>query len=335
MTNQLNFAGQDLTGRDFSNKILIGADFSGSDCTSCNFSNSDLSYANFKNSNLYRANFSQSILFVTRFEDCTLTRANFRKAFIYGIEFVGNVNVTYCDFSEPQLEITRRSSVFPADKSIYREIDIDFRVSHQFASTTEKVGFDFKSLFGSKIKCNGHCVEFNDYKPFEKEMQYSQIYNRLKRIHKENYFYNEAGNFYFLERQWERKSWFTRGTEESFSIKGILVRTSKTFFAWLIEIFTGYGERPLSLILWVLFGVFAFAGIYYNCELQYSDMENADWVTKAYISTYYSICTLTGLGASDITAIGVAKFFTAAESLFGIIIFALFTATIIRKMIRD
>lgn len=335
LVDSTEFSGRDLSGRDFSNKVLIGVDFSNSNCSGCDFSYSDLSFANFKGANLYRASFVNSILYVTYFVDCDLTRANCDSAYIYGVKFVGMVNITYCDFSNLSLESERRVTAFPQGNSNYQEIQL-------FDSITGMQGFGnslrhtaLKDHYGPKFTCNSHYMEFVKYRPYEKEMQLSQIHNRLKRIFKENNFYTEAGNFYYLEKYWETKSWFTQGTKEDFHFKRTLVRVFKTLFAKLNQIICGYGERPTRVLFWILIGLISFSIPYYFGPFEEIPSSKVNVVTKIGLALYHSICSFTTLGSQNLTPLGINAALTAIESFFGVVMITLLTATIIRKLIRD
>jgi len=194
----LNFSGKDFSGKDFSNMVLIGADFSGSKCDKCNFSGADLSFAIFKETDLYEAKFEEAVMYVTHFENCNLTRANFDKAFMYGIKFLPYINITYCSFKKIQLEERRRkgknlNSVKEEDREKYKVIKLG-------TSMTEIGVLSLNKL--DSFCCNGYCFDIYNYVKDEKELHWSQIFNRLKRIFKENYFEREAAEFYLQERYW-------------------------------------------------------------------------------------------------------------------------------------
>lgn len=330
-----DFSGKDLTGFDFSNKVLIGADFSNCDCSGCDFSGSDLSFANFKGANLYRADFSKAVLYVTYFIDCDLTRADFNNSYLYGVKFVGNVNTTYCNFSDIKLEVDRRNTAFPKDLLKYQEIQFSDNIMDDSSLMKTQQGISYRNLYGTKFYCGTHYMEFQDYKAYEKEMQLSQVYNRLKRIYKENNFHTEAGEFYYLEKFWQTRSWFSTGTKEDFHFRKSLSRILKTFFSKTNEVVCGYGERPLRVSFWIIIGILLFSIAYYFGSFNEIECCDGSLISQIGNTLYYSICTLTTLGHPNLTPTGFNKTLTAIESLFGITMIALFTATIIRKLIRD
>lgn len=325
-----NFHDHDLTGQDFSNRILIGADFSNCKCAECDFSGSDLSFANFKNANLYRANFSNAILYVTYFVDCDLTRANFEGAHIYGVKFSGNVNITYANFSTPKLESERRFTSFPNinNRGGFKRINFNELLQENEGART------FRDLYGVKFTCNEHYMEFVKYKKYEKEMEFSQIYNRLKRIYKENNFPAEAGGFYFLEKYWQTRSWFTEGSKEDFEFGKSIKRVFKTCFSLLNESICGYGEKPLNVLYWMLAGMFVFAVLYSFGSFREANSSSIGLLNWLGTALYYSLCSFVSVN-SNLTPEGFNKTLTIIEAVYSLIMTALFTATIVRKFIRD
>lgn len=328
-----NYSNQLLSDRDFSNRILIGVDFSNSICVNCNFSGSDLSFANFKNTNLYRANFSNAILYVTRFEDSDLTRSNFDNAFIYGAKFVGNVNITYCSFENLQLEDERRESAIVADKTNYREITAFEPTVKVYGSKQQPNDVTYKEIYGTKFFCNNAYMEFRKYKPYEREMQFSQIYNRLKRIYKENNFSSEAGDFYFLEKYWQTRSWFITGTKEDFAFSSVFFRVINTLFARLNELICGYGEKPLRVVGGMIFGTLAFTFSFYLGAFK-EDTSFTNSSERFLGALYHSLCTILMIDSS-LNPLGISKIFTILETIYGLMLITLLTAILIRKMIRD
>jgi hypothetical protein len=328
-----DFSGQNLAGRDFSNMVLIGANFSNSNCSNCDFSGSDLSFANFDKANLYRSVFSRAIVYVTYFVECDLTRANFDRAFIYGVKFAGNVNVTYTNFSNLQLESFRRCTVFPKDKTEYSEVLFGKSTADNTVSFSKD--YSYKKIYGSKFTCGEYYMEFRDYKKYEREMQLSQIYNRLKRIFKENDFFNEAGQFYYHEKYWQTRSWYAQETEEDFTFQLSLKRIAQTVVSRINETIIGYGERPSRVIWWIVGGILAFAGAYYAGSFLGFCKATQSAIYRFGMSLYFSVCSLTSLGSNDLTPVGFGKSLTALESVYGAIMITLLGATIIRKLIRD
>ena len=129
------------------------------------------------------------MLYVTYFRDCDLTRATFANSYVYGVKFIGNVNVTYADFATPRLEAMRRSTETPSDREGFVHLEFNQSLTGPLEPADDRV---FQHAFGDRFTCNGRHMGFRPYKSYERQMQLSQIHNRLKRIFKENHFFQEA-----------------------------------------------------------------------------------------------------------------------------------------------
>lgn len=317
---------KDLKGMDFSNRILVGANFHGSDCTGCNFSNCDLSFAIFKETNLYRANFSGAKLYVTKFEDCDLTRAIFKKSFPYGIKFIGNVNITYADFSDFEIEELRRSHGFYISNEHFKDISFGSK-------------FDKHNSIVTNFKVNQIKIIFREFKTFEKAMQKSQVFSRLKRVFAENNFMEEAGFYHYYERYWLTRSFYRHLPLETPKLISYKNRIIRTCYSYMSEIISGYGERPLNTIIALVIWILLLSGVYMILPLISSEsyiMINGKIIDFHEIinSIYYSSSILT-IKFGDIHVIGYAKVLTIIESIGGILIIAILIASLVRKAIRD
>jgi len=325
-----DFSGKDLSGRDFSNRVLVGADFSGSKCDGCNFSGSDLSYAIFKGTDLYKAKFEEAVVYTALFENCNLTRASFDRAFIYGIRFLSCVNVTYCSFEEIQLEERRRKG--GACGHAETEESSRYRIVKP-GSSMDEVGVSSLGQLDNYY-CNGYCFEMHNYSRDEKALHRSQIYNRLKRIFKENNFEKEAADFYFQERYWLTRSWHKQDYSGKIIEKRTKKRIAKTVSSKLSELICGYGERPGHVVGWMLGGWIAYSFLYVTGTFEQPLTSSASFFDQWAQSLYYSICNLVSRG-SDMKPLGFTKILAISQSVYGAIFFAILTATIVRKMMRN
>jgi hypothetical protein len=329
-----DLSNKDLRGMDFSNRILVAANFNHSDCTGCNFSNCDLSFAIFKEANLYRANFTGAKLYVTKFEDCDLTRAIFKKSFPYGIKFVGHVNVTYANFMDFEIEKMRRIHGFYMHDDNFKEINFGSK-------------FDEHNPIITNFKVNKIKITFREFKPFEIAMQKSQIYSRLKRVFAENNFMEEAGIYHYWERYWLTRSFYRHLPLENLKITSYKHRIIRTFYSYLSEIISGYGERPLNTIITLFIWIFLFSLLYILLSLVSSEsfvmmnnkiisfIQEGKFNFNGLInSIYYSFSVLT-FKYSNVHIVGYAKILTIIESLGGILILAILIASLVRTTIRD
>lgn len=306
-------------GKDFSNQILIGVDFSKCDCQNCNFKNCDLSFAVFRDTNLYNCQFDGAILYCTIFDTVNLTRASFNQSYIYGVKFLSFANITYATFEDLRVEKYRRigDRYNPRNDNVIKILN----------NYSERVEFETDN---TSFLCNGYFFRFEERSKHDVQREFSQIYNRLKRVHRENLFLKDAGHYYYLERYWYRKS-FCKQDLSGKIIHSKFKRGLLTIYSFLNEKICGYGERPLNTLYTALLGWFAFAVIYSlivnNSGSHFGDFSLNDSLLLSALSMYsnQSIENLPPL----------IVMFSLLESLFGVIIFAIFTATIVRKIIRD
>jgi len=325
------YLSRDLRSSDFSNQVLVGANFDGLDCSGCNFSNSDLSFATFKNANLYRANFTGAILYVTYFDSCDLTRAIFRKSYPYGIKFIGEVNVTYADFTNFQVENKRRHNGYELPDSHFQDVTFGSIINYS------KSKIDFK--------VNEKKIAFEDFQPFEKEMQKYQIYNRLKRVFTENGFMEEAGAYHYYERYWLTRSQYRHLPLSSTSpFSNLIKRGLRTVGSLISELVCGYGERPSNALYILLSSVVIFAGLYLLIPIlwkgSYASLNGYDILSSQRIvdnilhSIYYSFDSfIPFLGNAQ--AHGLVIPLSITESIISLTLVTVLITSLIRKMIRE
>lgn len=314
------FKGKNISKKNLSHKILIGMNFSETICECVDFRFSDLSFATFKGTNLYHADFEGAILYCTVFEDCNLTRANFNRSYIYGVKFKSYVNVTYCTFKDIKTEDKRR-------------IGYNENLNNHYYKKLSCGGFLNAHELGDYFSCNGIYLHLVQREKYDKEREMSQIYNRLKRIYKENFFNKEAANCYYLERYWHRKS-FCKQDLSGQIINNRFSRFHHTICAYLAESICGYGERPLRVILWILFGWIIFALYFMFGFYETPSTISNDIIHRVQQSLYISLCNMISVSCNIQLTKG-SLLLTLMENVYGIVFFAIFTATLIRKMIRD
>ena len=307
-------------GGDYSGKFLIGFDFSNSSLEYADFSNSDLSFAVFRRTDLYHANFEGAVLYCTVFEECNLTRAEFKSCYIYGVKFVSFVNVTYCDVDNVKTESLRRIGYkCNPDGDKYIKIKLGSKIID-------------KNRYKNFV-CNGYYIQFKEREPYDKERELSQIYNRLKRIYKENYFISEAADYYYLERYWHRRSL----CKQSFSGKEVgnkYKRFILTLWAYIIEITCGYGEKPFNVLKCICSIIIVYGLAYMYGEYENINFELFDFRERLEFGITYSVCNIISYNY-NIQPKGLTLILSISEYILGIIFFALFTATLIRSMIRE
>ncbi|WP_420590623.1 ion channel [Bacterioplanoides sp.] len=118
--------------------------------------------------------------------------------------------------------------------------------------------------------------------------------------------------------------------------------SARRLISKVVDLFCGYGESPLRVVLFSLAMIVCCALIYFVMGvttgadmLHYSmDVSVSENLLRFLNSLYFSIVTFTTLGYGDIAPVGVARFVAAMEAFFGSFTMALFVVVFVKKMTR-
>ncbi|WP_196139275.1 ion channel [Aliikangiella sp. G2MR2-5] len=158
--------------------------------------------------------------------------------------------------------------------------------------------------------------------------QAEEIYRNLRQSAEQQGLFEFAGHFFQKEMRMRRKQ---------------LPRFSfKRNFSKMVDLFCGYGERPIRVIVFSLMIILFFATLYFFSGLSFSGESlafNSDvspWENlKVYFSAlYFSVVTFTTLGYGDLAPIGIARALAALEAFIGSFTLALFVVVFVKKMTR-
>ncbi|TQV85512.1 ion channel [Aliikangiella coralliicola] len=158
--------------------------------------------------------------------------------------------------------------------------------------------------------------------------QAEEIYRNLRQTAEHQGLFEFAGHFFQKEMVMRRRQL------PKYSFKRIISR--------LVDIFCGYGERPLKVIAFSLIVIVLFATLYFFSGLSFSgeslafDPSMSFWENiKIYFTAlYFSVVTFTTLGYGDLAPIGVARALAALEAFLGSFTLALFVVVFVKKMTR-
>ena len=172
------------------------------------------------------------------FDDANLTRARFRRAYTYGWLLNASANVTYADLLEFELEQRRRSVSLTSESSDHVQ---ELKFGAVAGSTAD--------LCKQSYQVGRYRFTFEDLDPREEALQRSQIYNRLKRLFRENQNGEAALHCLYKERYYRTRSHYrysplTGGLQGSHEFKTV----GKTVAAYVVEFLTGYGVRPARIL---------------------------------------------------------------------------------------
>jgi len=120
--------------------------------------------------------------------------------------------------------------------------------------------------------------------------------------------------------------------------------SSKWAISKAVDVFCGYGELPLRVVLFSVIEIITFAILYLLIGIgtdngivaMHFDQVTSlnDNLTAFADSLYFSVVTFTTLGYGDITPIGLSRALAALEAFFGSFTMALFVVVFVKKMTR-
>lgn len=114
----------------------------------------------------------------------------------------------------------------------------------------------------------------------------------------------------------------------------------KRFISKTVDLFCGYGESPVRVVLFSFAFIFACALAYFflGSTAQNPIYENMSGISLYFFeflnAIYFSVVTFTTLGYGDIAPVGVARFIAAFEAFVGSFTMALFVVVFVKKMTR-
>ncbi|MFI8748281.1 ion channel [Pseudomonas sp. NPDC077186] len=118
--------------------------------------------------------------------------------------------------------------------------------------------------------------------------------------------------------------------------------STRRLLSWLVDLFCGYGEKPLNVVLFSL-GLIGVCGLLYfltgvnqggqTLGLRF-DRSLLGNLQDLLACLYYSVVTFTTLGYGDITPGGLARLIAAVEAFVGSFTMALFVVVFVKKMTR-
>jgi hypothetical protein len=158
--------------------------------------------------------------------------------------------------------------------------------------------------------------------------QAEEIYRNLRLSLEKAGLFEQAGYFFHREMTMRRLQM------PLFSARRFVSRT--------VDLFCGYGEKPLRVVLFSLSLVFVCAILYFLVGIRQGDIEIGfdlsqgllDNVLEFFSCLYFSVVTFTTLGYGDLTPIGAVRPIAAVEAFSGSFTMALFVVVFVKKMTR-
>jgi len=159
-------------------------------------------------------------------------------------------------------------------------------------------------------------------------LQSEEIYRNLRKAAEARGLFELAGDFFHREMVMRRLQ--------------MPAHSYRRAISKAVDLFSGYGERPLRVILFSVLLITFCAGIYFFMGIQDSGVlvqfdpaaEISQQLFHFLTCLYFSVVTFTTLGYGDLVPIGGARVVAAAEAFFGAFTLALFVVVFVKKMTR-
>ena len=109
-----------------------------------------------------------------------------------------------------------------------------------------------------------------------------------------------------------------------------------------VDLFCGYGESPINVIVFSLMLIFICAVLYFLFGVQSADgliklsfqHSFSDNLSAFFSSIYFSVVTFTTLGYGDIHPVGFSRLIAAIEAFVGSFALALYVVVFVQKTTR-
>ena len=158
--------------------------------------------------------------------------------------------------------------------------------------------------------------------------QSEEVYRNLRKVAEYRGLFEHAGTFFHHEMT------MRRFRMPRFSIS--------RFISKMVDLFCGYGEKPINVIVFSLLLIFVCATIYFFMGIMGSEGEIIFQSTQSLVKgltnflycIYFSVVTFTTLGYGDISPIGWTRMIASIEAFMGSFILALFVVVFVKKMTR-
>ena len=158
--------------------------------------------------------------------------------------------------------------------------------------------------------------------------QAEEIYRNLRKASEQAGLFETSGHFF------EREMVMRRYQMPLFS--------NKRFYSKVVDMFCGYGERPIRVVMFSLMAIITFGllyasiGIHDGEEVLKWDQNHSFTQNAMQLLTclYFSVVTFTTLGYGDLTPFGLSRFLAAVEAFIGSFTLALFVVVFVKKMTR-
>ena len=200
------------------------------------------------------------------------------------------------------------------------------------------LGVKFHETKIEHIKTGRKIIQENRAKELEAQGEYQQardhyeqaeeVYRNLRKASENQGIFNLAGSYLRKELTMRRMQ--------------MPLYSARRFYSKVVDLFCGYGEAPLRVVIFSLLLIFFSSLFYYIFGLRYAGMYRVfslhnsfdDNVIFFFECLYYSVVTFTTLGYGDFIPVGFSRLVAALEAFTGSFTIALFVVVFVKKMTR-
>ena len=268
-------------------------------------------------------------------EDRSLAGFNLRQAELEGANLIG-ADLRHADLSRADLRNAhlygadlRQADLFKANLACanLRSADLsncNLLGANLEGTRLENVRWGKNHLIINELEAREALKKGNRQTAQEKFREAEEIYRNIKLAHREQGHGKEEGPFFYREMVVQRKQM------PLFSVQRI--------WSKIMDLTTGYGEKPSRVVATMISDIVAAAIIYGLIGLRYGDAHLSFW-TKDFSPAdiffnllYFSTVVFTTVGFGDITPVGASKAIMMAQGLSGQILIAFFIVALYKKL---
>jgi hypothetical protein len=263
-----------------------------------------------------------------------------RKANLNGINLVNlghkeGFHLHDCDFYRADL---RESHLFGCDLSNSSLMKADLRFSNLHCANLTGCNLLGTRLDGCRLdnaQWGKRIIQEQQAKDatskasrFDYWQQAEEIYRNLRKATEQAGLFEISGHFFEREMVMRRYQ--------------MPLMSGHRFFSKIVDVFCGYGERPMRVVMFSMLAILFFGAFYFilgindGGQLIAWDSQHSLLVNIQHFFTccYFSVVTFTTLGYGDLTPLGLSRLLAAIEAFIGSFTLALFVVVFVKKMTR-
>ena len=252
----------------------------------------------------------------------------------------------------------QRSGYDLRDSDLYRA---DLRNAHLFALDLRGSSLMKADLRGANL----HCCDLRDCNLSGVQLDGARldnvIWDRRLRQERQGHAYQRLGDSNAARRCFEEAEETYRNLRLHLEKAGLFEQAGLFFhremvtrrlqlprysgarlLSWLVDLFSGYGEKPLNVVLFSIALIVVCGLLYFLVGVQHAGQPLGLALERGWLANlddladclYFSVVTFTTLGYGDITPHGLARPIAAFEAFTGSFTMALFVVVFVKKMTR-